>query len=174
VSRLRLLERDEAPLPARAIYGEDGSASPLKRSLANAPDLLETLLPFLGQIFGEGSVDLRTKELVVVRVSRLNGCRYCIASHRPLALDVGVPERHVAAVCDELALDELPERERTIVEWVDAYVLDPGGIRDELVAGVLDHLRADQLIELAVLIGATALLNAYCTAFDIPAPDAGG
>jgi len=169
MSRLRLLERDEAPLHARALYAADGAASPLKRSLANAPDLLETLMPFLGQIFDEGAVDLPTKELVVVRVSRLNGCRYCLASHRPIAVDVGVPEEQLGAVCDERPLGELPVRERTIVEWVDAYVLDPGGISDELVAGVLDHLRDDQLVELAILIGATALLNAYCTAFDIPA-----
>ena len=170
MNRVRLLERDEAPLLARGIYAADGSASPLKRSLANAPDLLETLLPFLGQVYGEGSVDLVTKELVVVRVSQLNGCRYCLSSHRPIALEVGVPDTHIAAICDELPLSGLPDRERTIVEWVDAYVLNPAGITDGLVARMLDYLRDDQLVELAVLVGATELLNKYCTAFDIPPP----
>ena len=168
MSRLRLLQRDEAPLPARAIYAADGSASPLKRSFANAPDLLETLLPFLGQIFDEGAVDLATKELVVVRVSQLNGCRYCLAAHRPLALESGVEEAQLAAVCEEVPLSELAERERTIVEWADCYVLDPAGITDELVARVLDFLRDDQMVEVALLIGATQMLNHYCTAFDVP------
>lgn len=170
MNRIRLLTRDEAPLLAQAIYGADGSASALMRSLANAPDLLETLLPFLGQICAEGAVDLATKELAVVRVSQLNECRYCLASHRPIALESGVPAEQVAAICDEAPLDELPERERTIVEWVDRYILDPGGIDDELVARVLDHLRDDQLIELALVAGATQLLNHYCNAFDIPPP----
>ena len=168
MSRLRLLQRDEAPLPARAIYADDGSASPLKRSLANAPDLLETLLPFLGQIFDEGAVDLATKELVVVRVSQLNACRYCLAAHRPLALESGVDAEQLAAVCDEAPLDTLAQRERTIIAWADRYVLDPTGITDELVATVLDYLRDDQLVELALLIGATQMLNHYCTAFDVP------
>ncbi len=168
MSRLRLLQRDEAPLSARPIYAADGAASPLKRSLANAPDLLETLLPFLGQIYDEGSVDLATKELVVVRVSQLNGCRYCLAAHRPLALEFGVGEDELAAICDELPLDSLAQRERTIVEWADRYVLDPASITDELVARVLDHLRDDQMVELAILIGATQMLNSYCTAFDVP------
>jgi AhpD family alkylhydroperoxidase len=168
MSRLRLLARDEAPLPALSVYAADGAASPLKRALANAPDLLETLLPFLGQVFDEGAVDLATKELVVVRVSQLNGCRYCLASHRPIALESGVSERHVAAICDEAPLAELPPRERVLVEWVDAYVLDPHGISDDLVARTLDHVRDDQLVELSVLIGATQLLNAFCTAFDVP------
>jgi AhpD family alkylhydroperoxidase len=168
VSRLRLLLRDEAPLLARSIYGADGSASPLKRSLANAPDLLESLLPFLGQIYDEGAVDLATKELVVVRVSQLNRCRYCLTAHRPLALEYGVDEEQLAAVCDEISLDALAERERTIIEWADRYVLDPGAITDELVARVLDYLRDDQMVELALLIGATQMLNHFCTAFDVP------
>ena len=168
MSRLRLLRRDEAPLPARGLYAEDGSASPLKRSLANAPDLLETLLPFLGQVFDEGAVDLATKELVVVRVSQLNSCRYCLAAHRPLALESGVTDEQLAAVCDEASLDGLGARERTIVEWADGYVLDPAGITDDLVARVLDYLRDDQMVELALLIGATQMLNHYCTAFDVP------
>ena len=170
MSRVRLLERDEAPIQARAIYATDGSASPLKRSLANAPDLLETLLPFLGQIFDDGAVDLATKELVVVRVSQLNSCRYCLAAHRPLALESGVAPEHLAAACDEAPTAELPARERSILEWVDRYVTDAHAIDDDLVARLLDHVRDDQLIEISILIGATHLLNQYCTAFQVPPP----
>ena len=170
MSRVRLLARDEAPPLARGWYRADGTASALLRSLANAPDVLETLWPFVLQTSDEGSIDLAMKELVVVRVSRLNRCRYCLASHRPAAIEVGVPAEQVAIVCDEAPLDGLPPRERAIVEWVDAFVLDPAGITDELVAGVLDYLRDDQLIELSALIGATEFLNKYCIAFDLPLP----
>ena len=170
MSRVRLLERDDAPLPVRALYREDGSASPLTRSLVNAPDVLETFMPFLSQIYAPGAVDLATKELVILRVSQVNACRYCLAAHRPIAVDAGLPERQVAAVCDEAGLDCLPERERTLVEWVDRFVLDPGGVDDELTARVLDHVRDDQLIELALVAGVTQLLNHYCTAFAIPPP----
>jgi AhpD family alkylhydroperoxidase len=170
VSRVRLLERDEAPLLARGFYRDDGSASPLTRSLVNAPDVLETFMPFLAQIYGPGSVDVATKEIVIVRVSQLSGCRYCLAAHRPAALEAGVPPDQVDAVCDELPLTALPDRERVLVEWVDRYVLDPGGMDDQLVARVLDHFRDDQLIELALVAGVTQLLNHYCTAFAIPPP----
>ncbi len=170
MSRLRLLARDESPMLARVWYRADGSASPLTRSLANAPDLMETLMPFLGQVFAESSLDLATKELVVVRVSQLNGCRYCLAAHRPAAVDAGVPAGHVAAVCGEAALETLPPRERTIMKWVDRFTLEPAGVTDELTARVLDHVRDYQLVELALLAGTTQLLNQFCIAFDIPAP----
>ena len=131
-------------------------------------------MPFLAQIMGESSVDLPTKELVIVRVSQLNGCRYCLAAHRSIALDVGVPVEQVDALCDAAPLDALPPRERAIVAWVDQLALDPKGVTDGLVARTLDWIRDDQLIELTVLAGTITMLNQYCTAFDIPLPEEKG
>jgi 4-carboxymuconolactone decarboxylase len=166
VSRVRLLERDEAPILSRRWFREDGTASPLTRSLATAPDVMETLMPFLADILGGTALDLATKELAILRVSQLNGCRYCVAVHEPLARAAGVPE----ALCTGGRLDALPERERTLVEWVDGVALDPAVVPDELVARVLDHLRDDQLVELTLVIGATTMLNQYCTALGLPPP----
>lgn len=166
MSRVRLLELEEAPILSRRWFGEDGSASPLTRSLATAPDVMETLMPFLGQILGESSLDLATKELAILRVSQRNGCRYCVAAHEPLARAAGVPE----ALCADGPLDALPERERTLVEWVDAVALAPADVPDALVAGVLDHLREDELVELTLVVGATTMLNQFCTALAIPPP----
>ena len=155
----------------RGFYRGDGSASALTRSFANAPDMMETLMPFLGQIMDESAIDLATKELVIMRVSQLNGCRYCLAAHRSVALDAGVPPEQLAAVCETAELDSLPPRERAIVAWVDQVTRDAGGVSDELVAATLDHVRDDQLIELTVLAGTVTMLNRYCTAFEIPPPD---
>jgi AhpD family alkylhydroperoxidase len=131
---------------------------------------METLMPFLGAIMGESSLDLATKELVIVRVSQLNGCRYCLAAHRPAALEAGLPPRHVEAICDAAPLDALPPREQAIVAWIDQVTLEPAGATDELVARTLEHVRYDQLIELTVLAGTITMLNQYCTAFEIPPP----
>ena len=96
-------------------------------------------MPFLGQIMGESAVDLATKELVIVRVSQLNGCRYCLAAHRPIALEAGVAKEQLEAVCDAGPLEGLPARARAIVAWVDQVTRDAGGVTDELVAQTLDH-----------------------------------
>jgi AhpD family alkylhydroperoxidase len=131
---------------------------------------METLMPFLGAIMGESSLDLATKELVIVRVSQLNGCRYCMAAHRPAALDAGLPPPVVEVICGEATLETLPERERDLVTWVDQVTLDAGGVTDELVAQTLAHVREDQLIELTLLAGVITMLNQYCTALAIPPP----
>lgn len=127
-------------------------------------------MPFLAQVMDESSIDLATKELVIVRVSQLNGCRYCLAAHRPVALEVGVPAEQVQVICDEAPLGALPPRERAIVAWVDQVTLDARGVTDELVARTLDHFREDELVELTVLAGTITMLNQFCTAFEIPPP----
>ncbi len=142
----------------------------LTRSLASAPDVMETLMPFLGAIMGESSLDLATKELVIVRVSQLNGCRYCLAAHCPAALDAGLSPEQVEALCGTGPLDAMFPRERAIVAWVDQVTRDARGATDELVAATLEHVRNDQLIELTVLAGTITLLNQYCTALDLPPP----
>jgi AhpD family alkylhydroperoxidase len=169
-SRVPLLSREEAPPLAREWFRADGSASPLLRSLAGAPELLETLMPWLDQIMGESSIDLATKELVIVRVSQLCGCRYCLAAHTPAALAAGVSEDQIQAVRGHAPLASLPPRERAIVRWVDQVTREAVGVTDELWAQTLEHLREDELIELTLLAGTTRMLNQYCTALDLPPP----
>jgi AhpD family alkylhydroperoxidase len=132
--------------------------------------VLEALMPFLARIMGESSLDLATKELVIVRVSQLNGCRYCLAAHRPLALEAGVSLPAVEAICDEAPLERLAARERALVAWVDRVTLDPRGVTDELLAEALAHVREDELAELTLLAGAITMLNQFCTAFNLPPP----
>jgi AhpD family alkylhydroperoxidase len=166
MTRVRLFEQEEAPPLARRWYRDNGTASPLTRSLATSPEVMDVLMPFLGQILGESSLDLATKELVILRVSQLNGCRYCIAVHGPLAEAAGVPE----AICKQLTLDGLAERELVLVDWVDTVTREAGAVTDALTARMLDHFRDDQLVELTLLVGATTMLNQYCTALAIPPP----
>jgi AhpD family alkylhydroperoxidase len=143
----------------------------LTRSLATAPDLLETLMPFLGQIMGASSIDLATKELVIVRVSHLNGCRYCVAAHRPIAGEAGLDDGTLDALCGRGEPgDLLDERRGAILAWIDQVTVDASGVTDELVTSTLEHVRDDQLVELTLLAGAITMLNQYCTAFAIPPP----
>lgn len=170
MSRVPLPTRDQAPPLARAWYRPDGSASALTRSFATAPDLMETMMPFLGQVMDESSIDLATKELVILRVSQLNGCRYCLAAHRPLAREAGFSDEQLDTICGIGPAGRLDERQTAIVSWVDQVTLDAAGVTDQMVARMLDWVRDDELVELTVLAGTITMLNRYCTALDIPPP----
>jgi AhpD family alkylhydroperoxidase len=128
-------------------------------------------MPFLADVLGESSIDLATKELVIMRVSQLNGCRYCLAAHRPVALEAGVTQQELQGASDPTARSGLTPRQQTILEWVDQVTADAHGVRDELLARLLEHVRVDQVIELTLLVGAVTMLNQYCTALAVPPPE---
>jgi AhpD family alkylhydroperoxidase len=166
VTRIELLDAARAPLTARRHYRPDGSASPVTRALAQVPELLEVAAPFLARVFGPTAVDLRTKEIVVLRVSSRNGCRYCVDTHTVAAWDAGMSREETAAVCGTPAA--LSDRDRALIAWCDAFAAVPDPVPDEVDAALREHFAEPEVVELALLAGATAMLNRFCTALELP------
>jgi AhpD family alkylhydroperoxidase len=165
-SRVELLEVEEAPLAARPFYPPGGPASPVVRALAQVPELLEVAAPFIARVFGPSSLDLRTKEIVVLRVSAANGCRYCVQTHTVAAWDAGLSVAETRGLCGE----PLPmgAREDALIGWCDAFSAAPQPVPHE-VSGRLREVAAEhELVELALLAGATIMLNRFCTALELP------
>jgi AhpD family alkylhydroperoxidase len=170
MSRVELLSADRAPLLARSHYRDDGSASPITRALAQAPELLDVAMPFIGALFGPGAVDLRLKEVVVLRVSALNRCRYCVATHTVAAWDAGLTEAETAALRG--AGEGLGERETALVEWCDALARTGEPVGEEAAARLAEHFADHEIVELALLAGATVMLNRFCTALELAPTEA--
>jgi alkylhydroperoxidase family enzyme len=57
-------------------YRKRGNVPNMFRTLALRPELMRALSDCMAAIMGPGTVSVRLKELVVVRVSQLNGCKY--------------------------------------------------------------------------------------------------
>jgi AhpD family alkylhydroperoxidase len=167
VSRVELVAADRAPLLARRYYGEDGSASPITRALAHVPEVLEVAMPFIARVFGPTSLDLATKELVVLRVSARQGCRYCVDTHTVAAWDAGL----TPAQTDDLCRDRprgLSRRDGALVAWCDALCASPEPVPDGVAAGLREQFAEHEVVELTLLAGATAMLNRFCTALQLP------
>ena len=118
-------------------------------------------------------MDFRTKEIAILRTSAQLGCRYCIASHTPVALDSGLSHDQVHALRNEASIaDAFPVlRDRVLIAWIDA-VADVGSISPELEASVKEHFDDHVIVELTLLVGCTLLLNRYATALRLPVGDA--
>ena len=169
VPLIELLAAEQAPLLARRFYG-DGAVSPITGSLAQVPELLEVTLPFVGAALGPLALDLRVKEIAVLRTSALLECRYCVRSHTVVALDAGLSLDEVRALRDERPVDEVfkDERERTMIAWIDAVALGRGAVDPDVQARATGALEDHELVELTMAVAATLMLNRYCTALDLP------
>jgi AhpD family alkylhydroperoxidase len=64
-------------------------------------DFLEAILK-LAEASGKG-LDPKTKELIIIAVSAVNGCTYCLDAHRSAALLAGVTDEEITAAIEVAA-----------------------------------------------------------------------
>ena len=162
------LGADQAPLLARP-YFASGDPGPIVAALAQVPELLEVAMPFLGTALGPSGIDRRTKEIVIVRVSALAGCRYCVQAHTVVALDAGLSRDQVTALRAETPVEDsfTDARELALIAWAD-LVAGPGPVSDAARAAVRAHFADHEVVELTALAGTTLLLNRFATALALP------
>ncbi|HEV8116084.1 MAG TPA: carboxymuconolactone decarboxylase family protein, partial [Acidimicrobiales bacterium] len=94
---IALVSAAEAPLLAQP-YFSGGDPGPIVAALAHVPEMLEVTLPFIGAVLGPSAIDLRTKEIVILRTSARASCRFCVESHTLVALDSGLSVPEVRAL----------------------------------------------------------------------------
>lgn len=64
-----------------------------------APDVHNAFQTFSTQVFAEGALPARTKQLIAVAVAHVTQCPYCIKGHTKLALRQGAtPEEVMEAI----------------------------------------------------------------------------
>lgn len=163
------IEAGQVPLTARPYFAA-GHPGPLVAALAQVPELLAVAMPFLGAALGPSGLDLRTKEIVVVRTSALAGCRFCVQSHAVVALDAGLTRDQVVALLDPTAAADGrfgDSREAALLAWIDA-VAGGGPVEDADRARVLHHWADHEVVEITAVVGTTLMLNRFATALALP------
>jgi AhpD family alkylhydroperoxidase len=164
MAKVELVSDERAPLLARPYY-ESGDPGPIAAALANVPELMDAALPFIGAIFGPISVGPRLQEIVVLRVSAVNGCRYCIETHTRGARRLGFDPEELAALRGEGPIpDHWEPRERALVAFSEALCARPA----ESVELLLPHFSEPEVVELVALGSATVMLNRFATALELP------
>ena len=164
MAKVQLLTAEQAPLLVRSYY-EQGDPGPIAAALANAPELMEVTQPFLGAVYGPTSVEPRLKEIVVLRVSSANGCRYCTETHTGVAREMGFEQDEVAALRGEgPAPERWDERERAALVFSEALSNRP----EAAVEVLRPHFAEPQIVELVTLASTTVMLNRFATALELP------
>jgi len=165
--RVPLLDASRAPLTARP-YFAGGDPGPIVAALASIPELLEVALPFLSTVLNASAVDARTKEIVIVRTSALQDCRYCIDAHSVVALDTGLTVDEVRTLTAPGPVSLPDPDESALLDWIDAVAGAIGAVPDAVADRLAGAYRDFEIVELTLLIGATMMLNRFCTSLSLP------
>lgn len=169
MARVDLLDASTAPLSAQA-YFAGGDPGPIVAALATVPELLGPLLGFVGPALSDGSVGVRVKELAILRTSALQGCTYCIHAHSAVALDAGLSVEEVRALRGEAAIEDgfASPAERAMLGWIDGLAGATGPVPDDVWDAARAHWAEHVLVEVAVTVGATMVLNRLATGLQLP------
>lgn len=168
--RLRTLGKDEADPSIHADYDAflkaRGNVPNLFATLARRPAVMRAAAALLREVLAPGEVTVRVKELVALRVSRVNGCDYCGASHTKLALAAGATEADLAAVKDP-ACGALPEGEKAALRYADAVSAVGGKVPAPVFADLRRHWSETAIVEITAVAGAFAMFNRLAIALEV-------
>lgn len=107
----------------------------------------------------EAGFDEGLLELVNVRVSQLNGCAACLASHVPAARKAGISQRRLDLLPSWREIDAFGDLERAALRVAETLTrLDDVDERAAAISAASEHFDDDQL---AALEWTIVLINAF-------------
>ena len=130
----------------------------LSRAEPEAYRTLEAFSKAVGEISDANGVDERLKELILLHVSQLNACAFCVRIHSDRAALADVPADVLTQLPVWRESGVFTERERAALELAEAFTfIHRAGIPDELynrVGSVLSEKEYTAVSWLAVSINA--------------------
>ncbi len=127
----------------------------MMQALAMRPDIAKAMMPFSQAVYMNGQVERAIKEKIFVKVSKLNRCQFCTATH--------------TKALESLKLEEegSNKREKVALEYAEQVTKDANGVTDELFERLKQHFNEGEIIELTLSIGMINLLNKFNDALQI-------
>jgi AhpD family alkylhydroperoxidase len=93
-----LFNAETAPDSVSQFFAK-GNPGPIASSLAHVPDIMQKALPFISTTLGPSNIaNIRTKEIVILRASALQQCKYCVNTHSYVARNSGLSKDEVKAL----------------------------------------------------------------------------
>ncbi len=198
--RLRQVPRDEAHDTAKTVYQmlfgdrdpvaepgtETGSPGDWWTVFAGVPDCFDhAVAGFQFYRSPRRKLDPKLRELGQIRAGFARGSRFVFSQHCKAARAVGLSEEQVEAVPAWQVADCFDERERAVLAYTDALVLDGGRTPDGLFEKLKSFLSDEEILEFTYITCTYELHATMCRALrleyddvderivEIPAPEGG-
>jgi len=146
--------------------------APLTAALvwARAPRLFMAVALLYGLLDRRASpVGPALRSLVTVRVSQINGCRFCVDLNGATLLKRGVSDDKALAVATWRDSNLFDERERAVLAYAEAMTYSDGGVEDAHIEALRHHFDDDAIVELTALVAFQNLSSKFNSALDVPA-----
>ena len=138
-------------------------------SFMKYPKALKPLLDFSAAMH-ESGLEAPLVELVLMRVSQINGCAYCMDMHSKDARAAGETEQRLYVLPGWREASFYSERECAAFEWAEAVTrLGEHGVPDAVYDRAHASFSEEELLSLTQLVGLINTWNRINVAFQTPA-----
>jgi uncharacterized peroxidase-related enzyme len=158
MARIVLIEPEQATPEVKEIYEQrlKGKPGNVQKALAHRPEMLKNFLPFYASV--GRSLDRKLYELIYIRVSMINGCRYCLQHHLASSKRVGLtPEDWVAL--KQGSYSSYTEKERTALTYIEKLTRSPHEITDSDFNELKKYFADPEIVDVHLLTGLANLTN---------------
>jgi AhpD family alkylhydroperoxidase len=130
-----------------------------------SPELLKKYVEFNNAV-KEGAIEENTRNLVVIRISQLNGCGFCLDMHIKQAKIQGERELRVYHIATWRESPLFVPRERAALAWAEALTkLTEQGVPDDIYERVRGQLSEKEVSDLTFLVMSSNAWNRLNIAF---------
>ncbi len=123
-------ERDVDP-ESQTIFDEikerAGQVPAAYRAFANHAHILQANWNRTKRILGEGNLPIEVKEAIATRVSKVNGCQFCLHIHKNNLKKLGIDDEQIEAIESGSVAEK---KLGNILNFVGAATLDPHKLSD--------------------------------------------
>jgi uncharacterized peroxidase-related enzyme len=170
MARVRDVEIDEVPEDVRPVYrrftAEYGPFLNQVKVFAHRPPALEHIMGLLLDLADEAVLSKRYLEIVLVVVSTLNECTYCVAHHAPRLVQQGLPAEIVAHIL-EPDCPGLDEVDRLVRDYAVQVTTNAQYIGDAIFDQLRQHFSEAQIVELTLRTALCGFFNRFNDALQI-------
>ena len=160
MARIALIEPEQASPEVKEIYDQKlrGKPGNAQKALAHRPEMLKNFLAFYSSV--GRSLDRKLNELIYIRISLINGCRYCLQHHLATAKRLGIPPDDLSAL-KQADFARFGEKERAALAYTEKLTRSPHDITDADVGALKKNFSDAEIVDLHLLAGLANLTNRF-------------
>ncbi|MGD8415486.1 MAG: carboxymuconolactone decarboxylase family protein [Pseudomonadales bacterium] len=172
--RIPALEESEWGEEQKALlepFIERGNVFNIFKTMANHPDLARRWMVFANHVLGKSTLDVRERELVILRIGYLCQSGYEWGQHVLIARAAGMSEDEIRSCKTGPETPGISELDRLLLKATDELHED-AHVSDETWRGLEAHLSRQQLMDLVFTVGQYNLVSMALNSFGVQ-PDEG-
>ncbi len=164
MARVSNVEIDAVPDDIKPVYerfaAEYGPFLNQVRVFAHRPTAVKHIMGMLLDFKDEQILPKRYLEIVLVTVSKLNECRYCVAHHTPRLIEQGLPPETVSNIL-EPDCPGLDDVDRLVRDYAVEVTERSQYMRDKIFEDLKRHFTEEQIVELTLRTALCGFFNRF-------------